>query len=115
MRLEHFYQRSGAKNSDDYQLIARTNNNNFYLARNYTAIGAGYEFTPLWLGDAVWLFNHQDSSKLLALYSTYSLSDESELSIGINIPMGEQPEFGRLKMEFGSFPHSMTMEYRVYF
>jgi hypothetical protein len=115
LRLEHFYQRSGANNSDDYQVIAITDNNNFYLARNYTAIGVGYEFTPLWLGDAVWLFNHQDASKLLALYSTYSLSDESELSIGINIPIGKQPELGQLKTEFGSFPHSLTMEYRVYF
>jgi hypothetical protein len=67
------------------------------------------------LGDAVYLFNHQDASKLLALYSTYSLSDESELSLGVNIPMGKQPEFGRLKTEFGSFPHSVTMEFRVYF
>jgi len=115
LRLEHFYQRSGANDSDDYQLTALVDNNNFYLARNYTAVGASYEFTPLWFGDAVWLFNHQDASKLLALYSTYSLSDESELSVGINIPMGKQPEFGRLKTEFGRFPHSMTMEYRVYF
>jgi hypothetical protein len=115
LRLEHFYQRVGAKNSDGYQVIALADNNNFYLARNYTAIGAGYEFTPLWLGDAVWLFNHQDASKLLALYSTYSLSDESELSAGINIPIGKQPEFGQLKTEFGSFPHSVTMEYRLYF
>jgi len=115
LRLEHFYQRSGAKNSDDYQLISLAGSNNFYLARNYTAVGANYEFTPLWFGDAVWLFNHQDTSKLLALYSTYSLSDESELSMGINIPIGKQPEFGQLKTEFGSFPHSVTMEYRVYF
>lgn len=115
LRLEHFYQRSGANDSDDYQLIALADNNNVYLARNYTAIGASYELSPLWFGDAVWLFNHQDASKLLALYSTYSLSNESELSVGINIPVGKQSEYGRLKTEFGSFPHSLTVEYRVYF
>ena len=115
LRLEHFYQRSCANDSDDYQLIALADNNNVYLARNYTAIGASYELSPLWFGDAVWLFNHQDASKLLALYSTYSLSDESELSFGINIPVGKQSEYGRLKTEFGSFPHSLTVEYRVYF
>ena len=114
LRLEHFYQRLGANESDDYQLNVQADNQ-FYLARNYTAVGASYEFSPLWLGDAVYLFNHQDASKLLALYSTYSLSDESELSLGVNIPMGKQPEFGRLKTEFGSFPHSVTMEFRVYF
>ena len=115
LRLEHFYQRLGANDSDDYRLNVQANNDQFYLARNYTAVGASYEFTPLWFGDAVYLFNHQDASKLLALYSTYSLSDESELSVGVNITMGKQPEFGRLKSEFGSFPHSVTMEYRVYF
>ena len=115
LRLEHFYQRSGANDSDDYQINPIVGNNQFYLARNYTALGASYEFTPLWFGDAVYLFNHQDASKLLALHSTYSLSDESELSVGINIPIGKQPEFGQLKTEFGSFPHSLTMEYRVYF
>ena len=51
----------------------------------------------------------------LALYSLYVLSDESELSIGINIPLGKEPEFGRLKTEFGSFSQSLTVEYRVYF
>jgi len=115
MRLEHFYQRSGARVSEDYQLVTTSDNNNFYLARNYTAVGASYELTPLWLADAVCLFNHQDSSKLLALYSTYSLSDESEVAVGINIPIGQSPELGQLKTEFGSLPHSLTMEYRVYF
>ncbi len=115
MRLEHFYQHSGARSNDDYQVVALAKNNRFYLARNYTAVGASYEFTPLWLGDAVWLFNHQDVSMLLALYSTYSLSDESEMSIGVNIPMGKSSELGQLKTEFGSLPHSLTMEYRIYF
>ncbi len=114
-RIEHFYQRSGARERDDYSLTQLANPNNFYLARNYTALGGSYEITPLLLADAVWLYNHQDSSNLLALYSTYSLSDESELAMGLNIPMGEQPNNGQLKTEFGSFPLSFTMEYRLYF
>lgn len=115
LRLEHFYQRSGANESDDYQLTALADNNNFYLARNYTVAGANYEFSPLWSMDVIWLSNHQDASKLLAIFSTYSLTDESELELGLNIPIGKQPEFGQLKTEFGSFPHSLRMEYRVYF
>jgi hypothetical protein len=115
MRVEHFYQRSGATDSDDYRIEPRAGDGQFYLGRNYTALGVNYELSPLWFGDAVWLFSHQDTSKLLALYSTYSLSDESELAAGVNIPIGKQPEFGQLKTEFGSFPHSLTVEYRVYF
>jgi len=115
LRLEHFYQRSGATNEDNYNLVPTTDSIHFYLARNYTAFGASYEITPLLLADAVCLFNHQDSSSLLALYSTYSLSDESELSMGLNIPIGEQPKNGVLNSEFGSYPKSISAEYRLYF
>lgn len=115
MRVEHFYQRLGAAESDDYQINPIAGNGPFYLGRHYTAVGASYELSPLWFGDAVWIFSHQDASTLLALYSTYSLSDESELAAGINLPMGKQPALGQLKTEFGSFPHSVTLEYRVYF
>jgi len=115
LRLEQFYQRSGVTNEDGYTVSSITDSTSFYLARNYTALGASYEFTPLLLADAVYLFNHHDSSSLLALYSTYSLSDESELSMGLNIPIGEQPVNGVLNSEFGSYPKSMNVEYRLYF
>ena len=114
LRVEQFYQRSGADNEQDYA-TELSDSTNLYLAKNYTALGASYEITPLLLGDAVWLFNLNDSSSLLALYSNYSLSDESELSIGLNIPIGTQPGNGVLNSEFGSYPKSFTMEYRLYF
>ncbi len=115
LRVEQFYQRSGATDEDDYTITSATNSTSFYLARNYTALGASYELTPLLLGDAVWLFNHHDGSNLLALYSNYSLSDESELSMGLNIPIREQPRNGVFNSEFGSYPKSISVEYRVYF
>lgn len=115
LRLEQFYQRSGATDEDNYTITSTINSTSFYLARNYTALGASYELTPLLLGDAVWLFNHHDGSSLLALYSSYSLSDESELSAGVNIPVGDQPDNGILNSEFGSYPKSISVEYRVYF
>jgi hypothetical protein len=112
LRLEQFYQRSGITDPDNYSL---GNTNSFYLAQNYTAIGGSYEFTPLLLGDATWLFNNNDSSNLLALYTTYSLSDEAELSMGANLPIGDQPDNGSLESEFGSYPKSVSVEYRLYF
>lgn len=115
LRLEQFYQRSGATDEDEYTSLTSIDSTRFYLARNYTAFGASYEVTPLLLADAVWLFNHQDSSNLLALYSTYSLSDESELSMGLTIPIGEQPDNGELKSEFGTYSTSLNVEYRLYF
>ncbi|MDH5592495.1 MAG: hypothetical protein OEY48_06560, partial [Gammaproteobacteria bacterium] len=88
LRLEEFYQRMGVTNEYDYNFSSLNDFSDFYLARHYTALGANYELTPLLIGDAVVLFNHLDSSSLLALYSTYSLSDESELSMTLTIPVG---------------------------
>jgi len=112
LRLEQFYQRSGSTDPDDYNF---DDTNSFYLAQNYTALGGSYEFTPLLLGDVTWLFNHIDSSNLLALYATYSLSDEAELAMGANLPIGDQPDNGTLESEFGSYPKSISIEYRLYF
>ena len=115
LRIEQFYQRSGASNEQDYLLNNQANTNTFYLAKNYTALGASYEVTPLLNSDAVWIYNYLDSSNLLALYATYSLSDESELSMSVNLSVGDQPENGTLNSEFGSYPKSVNVEYRIYF
>lgn len=115
-RLEQFYQRSGATRKSDYdvgQLNLETNQ--FYLARHYTALGASYEVTPLLNSDAVIIYNHNDDSSLLALYATYSLSDESELALGVNLPLGDLPEQGQIKSEFGAYPKTLSLELRSYF
>ncbi len=106
LRIEQFYQRSGAGNEHAYSLSNQATSHSYYLARNYTAFGAS---------DAVWIYNHLDTSSLLALYTTYSLSDESELSMGVNLAFGEQPHNGVINSEFGTYPKSLSLEYRVYF
>lgn len=116
LRLEQFYQRSGMTDEHNYNLnLMNLDTSQFYLARHYTALGASYEVTPLLNTDAVLIYNHNDQSSLLALYATYSLSDESELAVGVNLPLGELPEQGRLESEFGAYPKTLTVELRSYF
>jgi len=115
LRVEQFYQREGVTDNNDYNAAILTNQTGFYLARNYTALGVNYEITPLLVADSVWLFNNYDSSSLVALYASYSLSDESELAIGLNLAIGEQPDNGIVTSEFGGYPASMSVEYRLYF
>jgi len=67
LRLEQFYQGAGETGNYDYNAAILSENTTFYLPRNYTALGVNYEITPLLLGVAVWLFNNDDSSSLLAL------------------------------------------------
>ncbi|MDX8393498.1 MAG: hypothetical protein R8K21_02790 [Mariprofundales bacterium] len=116
LRLEQFYHGSGLNSVTAYNTVATSNTNTgAYLARNYSALGASYEFTPLLNGDATIIHNWIDNSSLLALYTTYSLSDESELAISGNIPMGNKPVGFNIRSEFGSAPYSLSMEARVYF
>ena len=116
IRLEQYYHDHGATSINNYHLQSvSTSNNQFYLGRHYTALGGSYEFSPLLTGNAVWLLNDIDKSSLLALYSAYSLSDESELAVGLNLPIGQQPDRGKLNSEFGSYPRSITVEVRSYF
>jgi hypothetical protein len=115
LRLEQFYQRAGVTDEHDYNLAILSNQTAFYVARNYTALGVNYEITPLLMGDAVWLFNNNDSSSLLALYASYSLSNESELALGLNLAIGDRPSTGIISNEFGRYPASLNLEYRLYF
>lgn len=116
IRLEQFYQRSGFVNEQAYRTEAlNLDNNRFYLARHYTALGADYEMTPLLNTSAVVIINHTDQSSLIALYGTYSLSDESELAVGINLPEGGLSQWGQLESEFGAYPKSLSLEFRIYF
>ena len=79
------------------------------------AVGASYEFTPLLTGDALALHNWVDGSSLIALYALYSLSDESEMAISANLPVGKAPAGLTLQSEFGTYPTSLNIEFRSYF
>ncbi len=115
LRVEQFYHGSGADSVDEYLGNLTDSTESPYLARLYTAFGASYEITPLLTGQATFLYNGTDSSSLLALYANYSLSDESELALSINLPFGEKPEGTNIKDEFGLYPRSINLEYRLYF
>ncbi len=116
VRFEQFYHGSG------YNSIAEANAaliagsfTGGYLGSNYSALGIGYEFSPLLFGDTVFLYNWRDHSRLLALNLVYSVSDESELALGINIPYGDEPVMTEIRSEFGTLPQSISLEYRLFF
>ena len=109
IRLEQFYHGSGAGSVNEYSPST------IYLARNYTALGIGYEFTPLWIGEFLALFNWTDYSTLLTGNAVYSLSDESEISFIVGFPVGKKPEGPEIKSEFGTYPYYLNIEVRSYF
>lgn len=114
LRLELFYNGLGASAASRYQRRL-TEGGSQYLARRYSALGGSYDITPLLIGEAVMISNLDDRSHLLSLNTTYSLSDESEMVVNANIPFGSEPESGALKSEFGAYPKSINVEFRLYF
>jgi len=112
LRLELFYNGAGSDDTSRYQAIAATSRAQ-YLARRYAALGSRYEITPLLTGQVVVISNLDDRSHLLSLNTTYSLSDESELVINATIPAGKKPNKGTIKSEFGTYPTSVNMEFRL--
>jgi len=85
------------------------------LGRNYTALGIGYEFTPLLNADMLAIANLTDYSYLLLFNAIYSLSDEAELAVNLGVPIGDEPEGAEIKSEFGLSPYTANMEVRIYF
>jgi len=113
LRAEQFYHGGGVSSSVAYAIPVGTQD--FYMARNYTAFGASYEFTPLLSGDMTAIYNWMDSSSLFAIYALYSLSDESELAISGVLSRGERPTGTSINSEFGLYPNSISFEVRSYF
>ncbi|MBU0484704.1 MAG: hypothetical protein KKB30_09345 [Proteobacteria bacterium] len=125
LRVEYFY------NGRGYSDIEQTNQAfmsgvataSGYLGREYAALGLGYELTPLLNVSALAMLNLSDHSQLYSLYALYSISDESELSATVSLPVGAKPSHPveaepglfQINSEFGMSPQSFNLEYRVYF
>jgi len=112
LRMEWFYHGFGHPNSSQYY---SNPNNPLYQAQHYTALGASYEFHPLLTAQALLMSNLDDHSHLLALYANYSLSDESELSLNLSLPIGAKPHQSEVKKELSAYPRSISIEFRFYF
>lgn len=113
LRAEQFYHGGGTNNRAAYSVTNTVQG--FYMARNYTALGANYEFTPLLTGDMTVIHNWLDSSSLFAVYALYSLSDESELALSGTLTSGRKPVGATINSEFGLYGDSVSCEVRSYF
>ncbi|MFC1532821.1 hypothetical protein ACFL7M_05605 [Thermodesulfobacteriota bacterium] len=116
VRLEQFYNGSSSGSISDYgALMTSAKGKSQYLGRNYTAVGMGYEFTPLLNAQILVITNLDDDSYLWKLNAIYSLSNESELALDFGVPLGKKPESTAVKSEFGLYPYSINIEIRYFF
>ncbi|MBI5815972.1 MAG: hypothetical protein HZB29_10250 [Nitrospinae bacterium] len=109
LRAEYYHNGAGATAAEDYQA------GQYYPARDYAAIGAGYEFTPLLTGEMVTVINLDDGSYAPYLYFLYSLADEMEMALGFSSPRGDPPSVTGAQSQYGGAPSTFTVEIRAYF
>ncbi|MDG4476893.1 hypothetical protein [Thiovibrio frasassiensis] len=116
LRLEQFHHGQGYGSSEGLnQALAANTLREGYTGRDYTALGASYEFSPLLTGQALVLANWSDHSQLLSLNGVYSLSDEAELAVTFSLPRGQEPEGTSIGSEFGLVPTTVTCSLRFYY
>jgi hypothetical protein len=59
--------------------------------------------------------NLGDHSMLFSFNAVYSVSNETDLSVNIGIPLGKSPEDMTIESEFGLSPYSLNIELRHFF
>ncbi len=116
LRLEQFHHGQGYRSTETLnQALAAGSVAEGYTGRDYTALGASYEFSPLLTGQALILANWSDHSQLLSLNGVYSLSDEAELAVTLSLPRGDQPTDDSVGSEFGLAPATLACAFRIYY
>jgi hypothetical protein len=116
LRLEQFHHGQGYSSTEALnQALAAGSVAEGYTGRDYTALGASYEFSPLLTGQALLLANWSDHSQLLSLNGVYSLSNEAELAITLSLPRGDHPVADSVGSEFGFVPATLACAFRIYY
>ena len=114
LRAEYYANNSGASSRHQYPqtpLQATTTP----LANRYLALGLGYELTPLAHLDLTLLRNMVDGGALLAANISYSMADESDLSLAITRPFPHAEPSYPLQSEYSLLPTTITLEVRYGF
>lgn len=112
LQFEQYYHGKGLSSTSAYDPLNLPAGR---LARRYQAMGLSYEFGPLLSGQFSLLRNYIDHSMTFNTYLLYSLSDEAELAISLNLARGRANSQLQLNSEYGSLPAVLSVELRSYF
>ncbi len=82
------------------------------VGRHYLASRLSYEITPIAVGSLAVLVNLADGSGLVHPTFTRTLSDESRLAAGANLPWGGAPRAGAPRSEYGSYASTLWLQWQ---
>lgn len=82
------------------------------VGRHYLASQLSYEITPIAVGSLAVLVNLHDGSGLVHPTFTRTLSDESRLALGANLPWGPAATAGGPRSEYGSYAATFWLRWQ---
>ncbi len=122
---EYMYVSDGAASPTGYleRALRFYPDDQYFMGSHYVGLSAGGEIVPILMVQGMVLFNAQDFSGMGALFFVYSMTDESDIVIGLLAPWGDKPSVDLnhfdpssvIKSEFGLMPLTAFIECRVYF
>ncbi|MBL4607148.1 MAG: hypothetical protein JKY01_04890 [Pseudomonadales bacterium] len=117
-RLEYYFNGFGSK-QDLFSLpemfLRASENRLLYPGREYLALGQGYEVSPLLYMQLVLLMNLNNQAGIISLNTTYSLSDDFELSVNAATTYNKRRDDLLYSTEFFYSPNALAIELRGYF
>jgi len=101
-------------------LLRLVHGSNDHLSTRLLGTMLSYDFLPIINSRLVWVYSLSDRSSLFQPSLSISLTDESDLILGGNICLGEEPylsqnQYPRILSEFGTYPDVLYLEYKIYF
>ncbi len=82
------------------------------VGRHYLATQLSYQITAIAVGSLAVLVNLHDGSGLVYPTFSRSLSDESRLALGANLPWGPAPSADGLRSEYGSYATTLWLRWQ---
>ena len=96
--IEYYFNGQGARDKDDYDITRWLSGDLQGLARHYIGTFIGYDLTPIFRWDNYIIINLDDNSSFVFPGLDYSLSDNLDLSVGVQLYNGsEDSEYGQLQ------------------
>lgn len=117
LQVEYIYNGLGDPDNLPAAITRLSAGNALHMSRHLAGAVLSYELNPLITGQAATILSLDDGSVQVQPSLTISLGDNTSLLMGASINLGQRPDdsTGQLNSEFGSYPHTVWVEFKMYF
>ena len=117
LQFEYLYNGLGDPGDLPAALTRLSAGNTLHMSRHLAGAVLSYELNPLITGQVAAILSLDDGSTQMQPSLTISLGDNTSLLMGASINLGQRPDdtTAQPNSEFGSYPHTVWAEFKMYF